>query len=195
MAGCSKVTETLRQLVVQIKAKGMTLSAIAREVGRSKSVISRILKTNKDTDSFQSPKKAGRPHKTSAREDRIMRRLSMGNRFNTAAGIAHQISAEQGKDLSWHTMSCRLRQFGLKAHSAMTKPLISRKYKKARLAFDKEHVVWTEESWPRVHFSDESKFNLFGSDGKDYVWLWTGERLNSKCVKKSVKFGGGRVMV
>ena len=42
---------------------------------------------------------------------------------------------------------------------------------------------------------DESKFNLFGSDGKHYVRRQTGERLNPKCVKKSVKFGGGRVMV
>ena len=82
-----------------------------------------------------------------------MQRLSMGNRFNTAAGIARQFSAEQGKDLSRHTVSRRLRQFGLKAHSAVTKPLISRKNKKARLAFAEEHVVWTEESWSRVHFS------------------------------------------
>ena len=55
----------------------------------------------------------------------------MGNRFNTAAGIARQFSAEQGKDLSRHTVSRRLRQFGLKAHSTVTKPLISQKNKKA----------------------------------------------------------------
>ncbi len=46
-----------------------------------------------------------------------------------------------------------------------------------------------------VHFSDESKFNLFGSDGKHYVRRQTGERLNPNCVKKSVKGGGGSVMV
>ncbi len=40
MAGHSKVTETLQQEVVQMKAKGMTLSAIARESGHSKSAIS-----------------------------------------------------------------------------------------------------------------------------------------------------------
>ena len=134
-----------------MKATGMTLSAIAREHGHSKSVISRILKLYKETDSFKSPQKAGRPRKTSAREDRIMGRLSMGNRFNTAAGIARQFSAEQGKDLSRHTVSCRLRQFGLKAYLAVIKLLISRKNKKARLAFAEGHVVWTEESWSRVH--------------------------------------------
>lgn len=119
----------------------------------------------------------------------------MGNRFHTAAGIARQFSAEHGKDLSRHTVSRRLRAFGLKAHTAVTKPLISKKNQKARLSFAEEHVVWTEENWSRVHFSDESKFNLFGSDGKHYVRRHIGERLNPKCVKKSVKGGGGSVMV
>ncbi len=80
------------------------IAAIAREVDLFMSVISRILHLYNVTNSFKSPKKAGHPRKTNAREDSIMRRLSMGNRFNTAAGIAHQFSAEQGKDLSRHTV-------------------------------------------------------------------------------------------
>ncbi len=83
----------------------------------------------------------------------------------------------------------------LKTHSAVTKPLISRENQKARLTFAEEHVVWTEENWSKVHFSDEIKFNLFGSDGKHFVWLQPEERLNPKCIKKSVKGVGGSVMV
>ncbi|KAM4015852.1 uncharacterized protein ACNLHF_002431 isoform 3-T3 [Anomaloglossus baeobatrachus] len=118
----SKVTESLRQQVVQMKAKGVTLSAIAREVGRSKSVISRILRLYNITNSFKSHKKVGRPRKTDAREDMIMQRISMGNCSNTTAGIAQQFSTEQGKDLSRHTVSRRLRAFRLKADAAVTKP-------------------------------------------------------------------------
>ncbi len=124
-----------------------------------------------------------------------MWRLSIGNRFNTAAGIAHQFSAGQGKDLSWHTVSQRLREVGLKEHSAVIKPLVSRKNQKAKFTFAEEHVVWREENWSKVLFSDESKFNLLGSDGKHFVWHQTGERLKPKCIKKSVKGGGGSVMV
>lgn len=98
-----------------MKAKGMTLSAIASEVGHSKSVISRIVMLYTDTNSLKSPQKAGRPRKTNGREDRIIRTLFMGNRFNTAAVIARQFSAEHGKDLSRHTVSRCLRQSGLKA--------------------------------------------------------------------------------
>ncbi len=88
----SKVTETLRQQVVQMKANSSK---------RSWS-ISRILHLYNVTNSFKSPKKAGHPRKINAQGDRIMQKISMGNRFNTAAGIAHQFSADQGKDLSGH---------------------------------------------------------------------------------------------
>ena len=46
-----------------------------------------------------------------------------------------------------------------------------------------------------IHFSDESKFNLFGSDGKRFVKLQYEERLSTQYVKKTVKFGGGSVIV
>ncbi len=55
--------------------------------------------------------------------------------------------------------------------------------------------MWRKENWSKVHFSDESKCNLFGSDGKHYVRRQTGERLNLKCAKKLVKCGGGSVLV
>ena len=75
------------------------------------------------------------------------------------------------------------------------KPLISSKNKKWRLAFANEHVLWTQEKWQTVHFSDGSKFLLIGSDGKTYVRLKVGEELSPKCLKASVKFGGKSVMV
>ena len=47
----------------------------------------------------------------------------------------------------------------------------------------------------RLIFRDESKFLLIGSDGKMYVRRKVGEELSPKCLKASVKFGGGSVMV
>ena len=71
------------------------------------------------------------------------------------------------------------------------KPLISKKNQKVRLDFATKYIVWTEEQWNMVPFSDESKFNLFGSDGKRFVRSTNEERLSPQCVKKTVKFGGG----
>ncbi len=44
-------------------------------------------------------------------------------------------------------------------------------------------------------FSDESKFNLFGSDGKQYAWRVTNTELQREHIQPTVKFGGGNVMV
>ena len=56
-------------------------------------------------------------------------------------------------------------------------------------------MLWSQEKWQTVHFNDESKFLLIGSDGKTYVRRKVGEELSPKCLKASVKFGGGSVMV
>ena len=75
------------------------------------------------------------------------------------------------------------------------KPLIFSKNEKCRFAFANEHVLWSQEKWQPVHFSDESKFLLIGSDGKRYVRQKVGEELSPNCLKASVKFGRGSVMV
>ena len=45
-------------------------------------------------------------------------------------------------------------------------------------------------------FSDDSKFNLFGSNERQYCWRKKGERLLDQHVEHaSVKFGDGNIMV
>ncbi len=47
------------------------------------------------------------------------------------------------------------------------------------------HVLW----------SDETKINLFGSDGVKRVWRQPGEEYKDRCVLPTVKRGGGSVLV
>ncbi len=49
--------------------------------------------------------------------------------------------------------------------------------------------------WNHVLGSDETKTNLFGSDGVKRVWRQPGEEYKDKCVLPTVKHGGGSVMV
>ncbi len=49
--------------------------------------------------------------------------------------------------------------------------------------------------WNHVLWSDETKINLFGSDGVKRVVRKLGEEYKDKCVLPTVKSGGGSVMV
>ncbi len=48
--------------------------------------------------------------------------------------------------------------------------------------------------WNHVLWSDETKINLFGSDGVKRVWRQPGEEYKDKCVLPTVKHGGRSVM-
>ena len=100
----------------------------------------------------------------------------------------HFVSKQESQSLE--KLSRRLNKEKLVARIPCRKPLISKSNQKVHLDVTSEHIVWTEEQWNMVHFSDESKFNLFGSDGKRFVRYKNGERLSPQCVKKTVKFEG-----
>ena len=51
------------------------------------------------------------------------------------------------------------------------------------------------EFWDSVIFVDESKFNIFGSDGKQMVWRKPKSELEMKNLTPSVKHGGGSQMI
>ena len=67
------------------------------------------------------------------------------------------------------------------------KPLLSNKNIKARLEFGLKYQEWTVDDWRKVMFSDETKVNLMGSDGRKYTWKSRNEPLQRKHSKITVK--------
>ena len=59
----------------------------------------------------------------------------------------------------------------------------------------KERRDWTLHEWQSIIWSDESKFNLFGNDGRVSVLRRIEEDLLLECIQQTVKFGGESVMV
>ncbi len=74
-------------------------------------------------------------------------------------------------------------------------PLLKMMHKKARKQFAEDSRLRTWIYWNHVLWSDETKINLFGSDGVKRVWRQPGEEYKDKCVLPTVKHGGGSVMV
>lgn len=93
------------------------------------------------------------------------------------------------------TIRRELCEIGLNGRVRRKKPMLTRKHVEKRLEWAKAHVDWTLEQWLCVYFSDESKFCLTGSDGKRYCRRRTGEEFLPQNVTKTVKHGGGSLMV
>jgi len=88
-----------------------------------------------------------------------------------------------------------LKQHSFKAVTKKKKPLLTTVHRKKWLAFALKHKEWTVEDWKRVIWSDETKINRIGSDGKQWVWKKAGDGLIEREVQGTVKFGGGNIMV
>ena len=65
-------------------------------------------------------------------------------------------------------------------HSATKKkvPMLKKIHHQKHLEFAKRHENWTVEDWKKVLWSDETKINRIGSDGKLYVWKQRGESIS-----------------
>ncbi len=73
----------------------------------------------------------------------------------------------------------------------MSPELCTTSYCQCRLKFTRDHENWTVEDWKRVLWSDKTKINRIGSDGKVYVWKKRGEAPSDHTTTPTVKHGGG----
>jgi aryl carrier-like protein len=94
-----------------------------------------------------------------------------------------------------NTIRSNLKQLGLKAKPKLKKPLLTARHQHLRLEFAKRYKEWTIEDWKRIIWSDETKINRMGSDGKVWCWKKPGSQLESRHVNQTVKFGDGSLMV
>ena len=185
----------LRKRIVALLAKGKTSREIADLLKVGKSTVNDLRRKVKCGLPLQDMKRTGRPRETTVRVDRLIKNKSTQDPWKTANQIAAELSEAGLATVSRMTVSRRLHDVGLFGRVGVKKPFIPEKNRKARLEFAKEHQDWTIEDWKKVAFSDESKFNLFGNDGKQYVRRPRSTRMAPKYCIPTVKYGGGNVKI
>ena len=116
MANFNKLTNDQKSRILALsETAGMSAREIGKEIGCSNSSVSRFLKKFKTTGDLARKTGSGSGRKTSAADDRLMKRMSLQNRFLTAVDIRKQFLEGGGNPIGVHTVRRRLRDAGLVA--------------------------------------------------------------------------------
>ncbi|KAK4517277.1 uncharacterized protein ATC70_000609 [Mucor velutinosus] len=140
--------------------------------------------------------KCGRPRVLSEAGKRYCVQKVTKERVSSAARVTKMLEKDFQMKIYPETVRRALRTAGLGAIKKEKKPFLpSDANVKKRLAWCKQHKDWTVDDWKRVICTDETKINRFNSDGREWAWIQSGERLQNHHVKLTVKHHGGSIML
>ena len=186
------ISSAQKENILSLASHGHSTCSIAKKTGLGKSTVIRTL--HNILPNHQMPS-SGHPSKLSSRaQHAILSQITMGKVSNAVQATKH-INTIIPHPVSSQTVRNVLKKHSFKAVTKKKKPLLSAMDRKKCLAFALKYKEWTVEDWKRVIWSDETKINRIGSDGKQWVWKQVGEGLISREVQGTVKFGGGKIMV
>jgi hypothetical protein len=106
-----------------------------------------------------------------------------------ARKLAEDLATANSKYVSLRTIRNHLHESGYNGRTARKKTFIDERNRRKRLEFACAYTNKPMDFWKTLLFSDESKFNILGSDGPQYVWR------KPKNVIPTVNHGGGHAMV
>jgi len=183
---------TKKAQIMLLKRQGVPVTEIAEQYSIDTSTVYCIAQKYTETKDFYYVKpKTGRPCKFTTKDVQYAARMLARNCARDVSDLQRQYFPTLHADM----IQKRLMACGLKAYVHHRKPFLSGSHKTKHFAWAKAHKYWTAEDWKSVIFSNESKFNLFGSDGHRWCWRRPGEEFDERYVRKEVKHGGGSIMV
>ncbi|GBO05485.1 Transposable element Tc1 transposase [Araneus ventricosus] len=112
----------------------------------------------------------------------------------SAVKLATELEKRFAIKVSPETVSRVIRSYGFNSIVARRKGFVNEGTRKVRLDFAKSMLDKGICFWESVVFVDDSKFNIYGSDGRIGVWRKPNEELNPKNLLPTVEHGGGGIM-
>jgi transposase len=190
-----QATSEQRLEVKALLKKRTPLREIGNLVGISKSAAGRIKKHIEETGYYHAASRSGRPSKLTARCEREIERIITSQNADNAVEVTQLYNQAAETPVSVFTVRRSLRRLGFEARVKKHKPMLKKSHIEKRLSFAKKFQHWTVADWKRVIFSDESRYFVLGSPGREYVWVRPGIDSFERLVQATVKHGGGSVFV
>ena len=187
-----RTSNTINNSIIDSLLNGESTRKVADKHNVSQSNVARIAKGIKeDLPKF----KNGRPGKVSEQSKRYLVQGIISNKFSTAVEATKDLKDNLGVDVTPNRVREILNERGLKGIIKKKKPLLTLKHRKSRMEFVNKYEHWTEDDWMRVIWSDETKINLFGSNGIKWGWKKDNMSLDPRILSQTIKHGGGNLMV
>jgi transposase len=186
------ISEETHNSIVSLLDTGLSSHKIEAQLGVSHSTVDRV--RAKARPGAQKSL-GGRPAKLTATDKRRLVHNVTSGKADNAAQLTRELKNATNINVSTDTVRRALKEAGLKAVVKQKKPRLLPRHIRQRLDFALRHQHWTVEDWKRVTFSDETKINRLGSDGREWVWKKPNGVLTEQHVKGTVKFGGGSLML
>ncbi|KAG1486463.1 hypothetical protein G6F47_012900 [Rhizopus delemar] len=123
-----------------------------------------------------------------------IRKQIINGTLKTAKAV-HKYLVCTGHTISYSGTIKVMKSMNFHAKIKIKKPLLTNVQKARRLAWAEEHKHWTSDDWRRMVFSDETKVNVYGSDGCRYFWSRPDDNLQPHHLDLTVKGGDGSIMV
>ena len=165
---------------------GMSVTEAACRIGVHQRTISHLMSRLAATGSLRDRRRSGRPRITTPAEDRYIVLTSRRYRCMIAETIARQLQVATRTRASGQTIRRRLHTRTLWARKPCAAVPLTRRHRQARLNWTRIHRRWTQRQWNNVLFTDESRFNLEHSDGRQRVWRRPGERYDEQTLCNAI---------
>ena len=88
-----------------------------------------------------------------------------------------------------------LKEAGFRLVTKKKVPMLKGSHCQQCLKFAQYHGNWTVEDWKKVLWTNETKINRIGSDGKVYVWKQQGKPVSDRTITPTVKHGEGNNLI
>ncbi len=164
-----ELSEDLRIRIVALHKDGLGYKTFDYNLELSYSTVARVIQRFSETGLTRNRPCKGRSKKLSLCAVRQVQKLASKNRHMSVVSIALEVAEVEGQLVSAETIRHTLQQVGLHGRRPSRKPLLKLAHKKACKQFAEDNLAKTMNYWNHVLWSDESKVNLFDSDGVKHV--------------------------